>query len=513
MKRIASVTMILWASVLIGCSDFLEPKSQSEFVPKTVQDLNEMLLGEVYMGPENGGMYGALGISDDDVTTRPVDYDVDLQSRVDQLKYAYTWSDDRYTYASNYNIYETVYQQIVGCNAVLDFIDGVSGTQEQKDYVRAQALAMRSFYYFYLVNLYGKPYSFDKTAPGVPLKLRSKLETTTPARNRVEEVYGQIVADFSEAEELYLSLPENLQWKSDGRASLPMVQLMLSRVYLYMENWKQAMAYGEKVMEHTGFSILDLSTIDPFVENVTGYPVYYKYSNPEVIFLFGAESDVLSLPNSSRLYKTQSNGSYSFAYFNVASKELIKTFGDDDLRKERYLMRCQPRAGETGIFYCPFGKYEGSADYGMAIGVGEQWGSALKLTEAYLNAAEAAAALYMKGEGDTYKTKALDWMNQLRFYRFSESDYKKIEEVSEVTTGTILDFVREERRRELCFENHRWFDLRRYGMEPLTHEWYNSTGDVVEYSLEKNDSGFTLLLPKEAMEMNSALVQNDKRGK
>ncbi len=513
MKRITSVIMILWASVLIGCSDFLEPKSQSEFVPKTAQDLNEMLLGEVYMGPEDGGMYGALGILDDDVTTRPVAYEVELQSKVDQLKFAYTWSDDRYVYATNYNIYETVYQQIVGCNAVLDFIDGVSGAKEQKDYVRAQALAMRGFYYFYLVNLYGKPYSFDKTAPGVPLKLRSKLENSTPARNRVEEVYGQIVSDFCEAEELYLSLSESLQWKSDGRASLPMVQLMLSRVYLYMEDWKQAMAYGEKVMKHTKFSMLNLSTIDPFLENVTGYPVYYKYSNPEVIFLFGAESDVLSLPYSSYLYKMQPSGFNAFAFFNVASRELVEAFDDRDLRKERYLMRCQQRTGEVGTFYCPFGKYESSANYGMSIGVGEQWGGALKITEAYLNAAEAAAALYMKGEGDTYKTKALDWMNQLRYYRFSGEDYKKVEEVSEVSNGTLLDFVREERRRELCFENHRWFDLRRYGMEPLTHEWYNSADEVVEYSLEKNDPGFTLLIPKEAMEMNSALVQNDKRGK
>ena len=36
---------------MASCGDFLEPKSQSEYVPKLVKSLDELLLGEVYMGP------------------------------------------------------------------------------------------------------------------------------------------------------------------------------------------------------------------------------------------------------------------------------------------------------------------------------------------------------------------------------------------------------------------------------------------------------------------------------
>ena len=504
-----SILIILWTALLAGCSDFLEPKSQSEFVPETAKDLSEMLLGNVYMGPNDRDMYSVLGILDDDVTTHLVSYDAELQTTVDQLRYAYTWSDDRYTYSDNYNSYGTVYEKIMGCNAILDFVGDVSGSTDQKNSVKAQALAMRGFYYFYLVNVYAKPYSYDKTALGVPLKIKSDLESSTPVRNKVEEVYGQIVSDLLEAEQLYLNLPEEMQWNTDGRASLPMVQLMLSRVYLYMEDWEQALAYGEKTMKHSRFSIKDLSQINPFQENVYGYPVYYMYSNPEVIFLFGSEADVVYLPLKSYLYATISGGFHDYAYYTIASKELVNSFDVTDLRKERYLMRCKPRNGEVGTFYRPFGKYEGSADYGMSVGVGEQWGGALKITEAYLNAAEAAAVLYENGKGDSYKTQALGWMNQLRSYRFASADYKEIEEID---TG-LLDFVREERRRELCFENHRWFDLRRYGMESLVHEWYLPTGEVVTYMLEKNDPGFVLLIPREAMEMNPALEQNELRGK
>ena len=78
--------------------------------------------------------------------------------------------------------------------------------------------------------------------------------------------------------------------------------------------------------------------------------------------------------------------------------------------------------------------------------------------------------------------------------------------------GDLVDFVRAERRRELCFEHHRWFDLRRYGMEEIKHIWYDSVHNPIEYVLKKNDPGFTLLLPQVAFQNNSALVQNEMRG-
>ena len=72
----------------------------------------------------------------------------------------------------------------------------------------------------------------------------------------------------------------------------------------------------------------------------------------------------------------------------------------------------------------------------------------------------------------------------------------------------LVSFVRTERRRELCFENHRWFDLRRYGMEGMKRVW-NYGSDAIEYVLEKDDPRYTLLIPNEAFELNSALIQNE----
>ncbi len=59
-------------------------------------------------------------------------------------------------------------------------------------------------------------------------------------RNTVEEVYRQIVTDLNEAERLFLTLSATQQYEPNYLVSLPMVQLLKSRVALYMENWEEA---------------------------------------------------------------------------------------------------------------------------------------------------------------------------------------------------------------------------------------------------------------------------------
>ena len=62
------------AAVLLSatsCSDFLEPNSTSEFVPKDAVSLNELLLGEAYQRNDMTGFNIFLGLLDDDVEAAP----------------------------------------------------------------------------------------------------------------------------------------------------------------------------------------------------------------------------------------------------------------------------------------------------------------------------------------------------------------------------------------------------------------------------------------------------------
>lgn len=50
-----------------------------------------------------------------------------------------------------------------------------------------------------------------------------------------------------------------------------------------------------------------------------------------------------------------------------------------------------------------------------------------------------------------------------------ENRYKEYSETAITDATVLLKEIREERRLELCFDEVRWFDLRRYGMPSISH--------------------------------------------
>jgi len=165
--------------------------------------------------------------------------------------------------------------------------------------------------------------------------------------------------------------------------------------------------------------------------------------------------------------------------------------------------------GYTPRYKKAVSKFEAVSNYNIEVSWnGGKWGVAFKVTEAYLNAAEGAAMLYKETGNGEFQIKAQALLDKLRVKRFSAAAFVSTD-IS--AADELIAFVRDERRRELCFENHRWFDLRRYGMEEIKHVWYDASGNASEYVLEKNDPGFTLQLPNEAFEYNSGLEQNEPR--
>ena len=67
----------------------------------------------------------------------------------------------------------------------------------------------------------------------------------------------------------------------------------------------------------------------------------------------------------------------------------------------------------------------------------------------------------------------------------------------------VFPILTEERRKELCYEGQRWFDLRRYGMPSIQHKW---EGKI--YTLTKNDPSYVLPIPPNVLQRNLLLEQN-----
>ena len=498
---------------LCSCGDFLEPLSQNEFTPQYVESLNEMLLGSAYPSTDsNNGMSTLLEIINDDVTCRSyVEPSAEVginpyeNSRVIGSSYIYTWQpryDEKIQNGGfNLDMYTATYTKIMGTNAALDYIEDMVGSEDEKRNVRAQAYALRGYLYFHLVNIYGAPYGSNKEGLGVPLKLTSNFEEEPLSRKTVKEVYDQVVSDLTQAEKEYTVMGETHSWEKDYRLSLPAVQLLLSRVYLYMENWAKAAEYANIVMtQYPQFSLLDLNTL-PIPSSTVDYYNFMTYSSPETIWLFGSVKDLTTIANTNLfIIKENSN-----PMLYVASNELIKTFGTGDLRLDHYIVseKYKPEEGFKRVF----GKYKIQAYSNGWIpdDNSTNFSQALRLSEAYLNYIEASAMLAQEGDSKNM-TQAVTALNILRKNRIKAENYTP---VSFANAQDMLSFARDERRRELCFEGQRWFDLRRYGMPSFTHKWItkeNQEGRI--YTLQEKDPWYAIPLPIAILNRNSSLVQN-----
>ena len=129
----------------------------------------------------------------------------------------------------------------------------------------------------------------------------------------------------------------------------------------------------------------------------------------------------------------------------------------------------------------------------------------MRLSEAYLNYMEAEAMLYKTTGSTDHLQLSLNALNNLRQKRFAPDDYKA---VNITDADKLVEFIHNERRRELCFESQRWYDLRRWGMPEIKHIWYDSKSTVTTYTLKEKDPLYTVPIPDEAIEKNIRLEQN-----
>lgn len=510
---------------LSSCSNFLEESSQNEVRPSTVNDLIEIAAYEAYC--TNTFLEGCIQYMTDDMESAGLQGNTTAAVSTTMNKYAspFMWSENMYedlfnAMSSNskfINHWENLYSLIKGCNVVLDYAYNVSGEEEKRENMRGQMLVLRGFYYFWLVNLYGYPYNYGNPAdhPGVPLKINMDLNDELPTRNSVAEVYEQILKDIKEGERLLEKYP---------RPDLTLYRLthvaakaLLARVYLYMEDYENSLAYVEKVLNHQ-------KTLLNFTK-----------SDASGIYTLSSGANVFNISNSPELIWAYSNGENYMVYYSRPSSTNANTYPwriSQELRDLYQDAHCLP------YNYPVQGEYMGDLRfrrYFSIVGTGTRRsipGSngvvayyydyycfvhgaknlreakhGLRVAEIYLIRAEINAIQFKETGADACRVQALADLNYLRENRFDTRNRAYVN-VNITDADELIQFVRDERRRELCFEDgHRWFDLRRYGMPRLVHMFGPETPDT-EYVLEEESPHYVLPIPQVVLERNPKLMQN-----
>ena len=116
--------------------------------------------------------------------------------------------------------------------------------------------------------------------------------------------------------------------------------------------------------------------------------------------------------------------------------------------------------------------------------------------------------------------EACDWLNQLRRNRIGQ--YVDMQYSGE----ELINEIREERRKELCLEGHRWFDIRRYAVSkvPMTkeirHPHWESNTVTSSYEIDRyyvlkpyseDRSNYVMSIPQKELMLNEGTMVNNER--
>lgn len=500
-NRMRNILFFLLLLGFVGCSDFLEESSKDQVRPSTVDDLMQVMVGEAY--PMSNLQYAYIDFFTDDVQCNGAGGQEMLESSVENIYPLFSWGDDIYEKLTDnrYNTWKVCYNKIMGCNTVMDYMDRVSGEEKTKNNMRGQALVLRAYYYFLLVNYYGLPYNYGDPAqnPGVPLKLEMEVNDGFMERNTVAEVYKRIVTDLEEGIKL---LEENRIDMSLYKISALAGKSILCRVYLYMEDWDNVLKYANMVLgEKSVLTSLASAPEDAMqYQGSSTWSVYNESTSDEIIWMYGGQAEFACYPGGNTLATAPYTASDELMDLYEFSAESDNHW---DLRRYMYFKYWAWTDWSIfgAVFYPSYGFKGGKNNKGATRGI--------RTAELYLNRAEAYARKFMETGEDNYRVLALDDLNRLRENRYDTRNvtYTKVDIAD---ADELLQFYKDERRRELCFEEHRWFDLRRYGMPELTHVYFIAPESKQEISLNREDPRYVLPIPQSALDRNPYLKQNER---
>jgi hypothetical protein len=250
---------------------------------------------------------------------------------------------------------------------------------------------------------------------------------------------------------------------------------------------------AKEVIGSKNFRLAALSTL---ADNVN----FLTKSNAEVIFSQGQNN----LPQSEEEGNAPVNG---FAGSYCVTADLASLYDQENDKRFVCFFGITPSGYQQGECdsLALHNKFEAprnsSARYSDVYG--------LRLSEAYLNQMEACAMLGHTDEAN----ELLNALRRERIEGYTDQYYTDAELVSQ---------IRDERRKELCFEGHRWFDLRRYSVcekypesKQIVHDYtyYEDDTEMKErhrFVLEAFDKAYTLPIPQEVIQFNTGMPNNDR---
>ncbi len=401
------------------------------------------------------------------------------------------------------NMYTYFYKVIHRANLTIAHIDDIAwDSTEERARVLSEAQFLRALGHFYLVRLWGPVTKLDHV-------VTSTAEANSAKRNSEEEVYRFIIADLKEVIATgNLPAVYTAGDKMYGHATLTAAYALLGRVYLqyaatlnHPEDYSSAITALTQAEQVSGFAGLELN-----------YSKLFKAENKkDAEIIFSAQYKATPNECSSFNYYFQPYGITGLTSqmqgrgFNTGLSNLYKEFEltANGFDKSDRRVATAIVAHTDGTYYTK--KY---VSLESAAGYGDNDWYEIRFADVYLMLAEA-----YERTGDT--DKAIAYLDKVRMRTGNSlSDYATAMTNARYAAlcPTLRDAIFHERRVELCFENQRWFDLRRlYPDKEDFAAYMRSVQEEKAGNKFSNYQAYEVLLPIPYDEtfLNPGLGQND----
>ena len=471
MKSIKIMFLFILGISLSSCEkDFLSPELESLINADIFyNDEAELLTGVINM---YDGIQGVNSTSTNDAHALQVEfYLTEMRSDNTRTKSSEGEAAQFETFnieATNgivYDYYRSFYNVIFRANVVLENLNVASDANRAS--IEAEAKFVRAYAYFNLVRLYGDIPLIDRviTAEDTDLSF-TRVSTAT--------IYDLIVSDLTTA-------VDGLDNTYITRASKAAAQALLAKVYLTQgTNYTLAQGLCEEVMM-SGFSL------EPNFKDV-----FFTELNNEIIFAIGYAPDGVDSQNFSAEWLNAVGRTSGVNYTTQDVRDALDALGGNRVPYSYRVDLDQPTQFQV-VKYIP----DGDESLGIAptssdpTQAGNDW-IVLRYSDVLLMHVESI----MAGGNETLVQAARDSFNEVRL----RAGMPTIDAPNPITKQELLD----ERRVELAFENHRLFDLIRFGeAQDVLSSFSAATGGSY------NTSDLLLPIPQREINLsNGALSQN-----
>lgn len=381
---------------------------------------------------------------------------------------------------------------ILYCNTVLESVPEMDIDADLKNRILGEARFLRAHYYFILVQLFGDvPMSISTPQPG---------DNLMPSRTDRMTIYNEvIIPDLKEAVNL-LPVRESYSGSDIGRASKGAAAGMLAKVYLTLGMYEESLAMS-MLVEELGY------TLNADYSDAFGGEERHKNTGEslfEVQYYGLTKAGFWDDENQANWLSTymgpRNSGWVGGAYgWNQPTQEFVDSYEEGDLRKDKTILYegCPPFDGmqykaswsNTGYnvrkFLVPLSV---SPDYntnsaGFVV---------LRFADVLLMKAEALNEL-----GRTQEAEEPLYRVRRRAGLTNRSD------VEGLSQAAMREKIRHERRIELAFEGHRWFDMVRWDGGQYALDFLHTIG-------KSNAAQKHLLfpIPQKERDANPNLTQN-----